>query len=77
MEGWKIREYLLRLKQVDRNITQRWLVKQLRKRGFSTLWEPRFTNILDGMKSADSDAVLETSLDILQKEAEKLNLNLN
>ncbi|MDU7339326.1 MAG: hypothetical protein E7L17_14580 [Clostridium sp.] len=77
MDGLKVRECLIRLKQADKNISQRWLVRQLRKNGFGTLWEPAFTNILDGLKTASSEAILETALEILEKEADRLNIQLN
>lgn len=77
MDGLKVREYLIRLKCADKSISQRWLVRQLRKNGFSTLWEPQFTNILDGLKTANSDMVLETAINLLKKEADRLNINLN
>ena len=76
LDGFKIRECLLKLKMADKNINQRWLVRQLRKYGFSTLWEPAFTNILDGLKTSSSDAIIETAFKILEKEAMRLNVKL-
>lgn len=62
MEGLNIQ---IRLKKLHK--TQRWLLKQLQRKGFGTLREPRFSDILNGIYTtgcapevlAESDRILK------------------
>jgi hypothetical protein len=63
LPGLSIREKLLHLKK-----TQRWLVKELRENGFPSLYEPKFSRILDGDHYSDSEEILKTAIAILDRE---------
>jgi len=49
--------------------TQRWLLKEVRKRGFSTLHEPKFSTIVNGYyTSGYAGRILDLCDIILKKE---------
>lgn len=70
MKGQKIKIQLVKL-----NLTQRWLLEKLQHRGFGTLYEPRFSDILRGKYTAgNASEVLEAAEKVLsdyEKEAPK------
>ncbi|WP_277668988.1 hypothetical protein [Caproiciproducens galactitolivorans] len=48
----QVRKMLSKLQLTDKTKTQRWLLKEVKKRGFSTLHEPHFSDILNGVYTA-------------------------
>lgn len=68
MPGTEIKIELLKL-----HLTQRWLLQQLHHRGFSTLHEPRFSDILNGVyTSGNAKEVLEAAEQVLNEYQQKL-----
>ncbi len=68
MQGQKIKIRLLQLRK-----KQRWLLNQLRQRGFGKLSEPHLSDILNGIYvSGNAAEILEAAEQILS-EQEKLS----
>ena len=64
LEGLNIQ---IKLKKL--HLTQRWLIGQLRKRGFKTLYEPALSSILNEAYTGPmADAVIAASEEILKEQ---------
>lgn len=63
----QVRTLLSNLQLIDKSKTQRWLLKEVKKRGFSTLHEPHFSDILNGIYDAkQAPQVLRTCHTVLK-----------
>lgn len=58
----------IKIKLMERGLTQRWLHEQLRKNGFGTLTEANLSLILNGKYTFGcAESVIETSKRILEE----------
>ena len=64
----QVRKMLSNLQLIDKTKTQRWLLKEVKKRGFLTLHEPHFSDILNGIYDAkQAPKVLQTCHSVLKE----------
>lgn len=66
MCGQDIKIQLLKL-----HLTQRWLLEKLHHRGFATLHEPKFSNVLNGVYTAGDASEIIDAADRVLKEYTK------
>ena len=59
----------VKIKLVKLHKTQRWLLAEVKKRGYSTMHEPIFSDILNGKYHTEwSDGVMKAAEQVLSKE---------
>ena len=62
----------IKIRLIQLGKTQRWLLMELHKRGFSTVHEPLFSNIINGIYTAGcANVVLEAADELLAQYEDK------